>query len=204
MSVERKHNMVYGFFTDEALHLIAQVTENIPFLVGNEEFDAVIDDCIDALDGKPLPAHYSAKGFDFPDDMPEDGYYPAMALHYLMEVIDKYKIPLSEKYRKLVDSFFSLNGINFAWDKEKFIDDSFYPLEEDRLEDLKKYREELSDENADSEKIERVDYKIFSLEQRIKEPEKNKALKKLKELIEANGGKDPTEEQFADFEECDA
>lgn len=196
--------MVYEFFTDEALHLIAQVTENIPFLVENEEFDSVIDDCSDALGGKPLPEHYSIKGFDFPDDMPEDGYYPAMALHYLMEVIDKYKIPLSEKYRKSVDSFFGLNGINFVWDKEKFIDDSFYPLEEDRLEDLKKYREELSEENSDAEKIKRVECKILSLEQRLKEPEANKALKQLKKLIEDNGGKDPTEEQFADFEECDA
>jgi hypothetical protein len=42
--------------TDTVLHLIAKIAEAIAFPVGDAEFDAVLDDCIAALEGAQTPA----------------------------------------------------------------------------------------------------------------------------------------------------
>ncbi|MBQ6102800.1 MAG: hypothetical protein IJL06_03925 [Kiritimatiellae bacterium] len=47
--------------TDIVLHLIARITDAISFPVGNAEFDAVLDDCIAALEGSPSPAEDRAR-----------------------------------------------------------------------------------------------------------------------------------------------
>ena len=46
---------------DIVLHLIARITDAISFPVGNAEFDAVLDDCIAALEGSPSPAEDRAR-----------------------------------------------------------------------------------------------------------------------------------------------
>lgn len=46
---------------DIVLHLIARITDSIEFRVGDAEFDAVLDDCIAALEGAPSPAEDRAR-----------------------------------------------------------------------------------------------------------------------------------------------
>ena len=46
---------------DIVLHLIARITDSIEFPVGDAEFDAVLDDCIAALEGAPSPAEDRAR-----------------------------------------------------------------------------------------------------------------------------------------------
>ena len=46
---------------DTILHFIAKITDAIEFPVGDAEFDAVLDDCIAALEGAPSPAEDRAR-----------------------------------------------------------------------------------------------------------------------------------------------
>ena len=65
---------------DIVLHLIARITDAIAFPTGNAEFDAVLDDCIAALEGAPSPA--------------EDGARAERALRALMGQVDRLGIPV--------------------------------------------------------------------------------------------------------------
>lgn len=198
-------------FSDDALRLISKITDTIAFPAGNEDFDGVLDDCIDALDGKELPAYYSTCGFDFPETIPQDGYFPMMALHYLMESIDEFKIDLPDEIRAEVKAFFADNGIRFEWDKEKFIMDSFYPLDEDRVSDLRDYKEELKKDisEATGSKKKELETKLLHLETTIssvsgpKKEEKQSPMEKLKMLVVLNNGKDFTKAQLAAFDGID-
>ena len=195
-------------FTQTANRLISEVCDAIPFAT-DDDFNVIIDDCVDAMEGKPFPHHYSTAGFAFPE-LPEDGYYPMMALHYLMELVDERKLSVPDELRKRVEEFFSSNGIKFEWDKTRFIMDSFYPVEKDRIADLKEYKEELREElrKAPEDRKNKIREKIFLLDRAISSiapkttetEEKQTGLEKLKMLIVLNNGKDFTKEQLAAFD----
>ncbi len=70
---------------DMALRLIAKITSAISFPVGNAEFDAVLDDCIAALEGAPSPA--------------EDRARAERSLRALLDQTDRLGIPVPEDLR---------------------------------------------------------------------------------------------------------
>ena len=192
-------------FTQTANRLISEVCDAIPFAT-DDDFNVIIDDCVDAMEGKPFPHHYSTAGFAFPE-LPEDGYYPMMALHYLMELVDERKLSVPDELRKRVEEFFStLESGRF----DRKIMDSFYPVEKDRIADLKEYKEELREElrKAPEDRKNKIREKIFLLDRAISSiapkttetEEKQTGLEKLKMLIVLNNGKDFTKEQLAAFD----
>ncbi len=70
---------------DTLLHLIARITDAIAFPVGNAEFDAVLDDCIAALEGAPSPA--------------EDRAHAERALRDLLGQTDRLGLPVPKELR---------------------------------------------------------------------------------------------------------
>ena len=70
---------------DMALRLIAKISSAISFPVGNAEFDAVLDDCIAALEGAPSPA--------------EDRARAEQALRSLLGQVDKLGLSVPEDLR---------------------------------------------------------------------------------------------------------
>ena len=70
---------------DIVLHLIARITDSIEFPVGDAEFDAVLDDCIAALEGAPSPA--------------EDRARAERALRALLDQTDRLGLPVPEDLR---------------------------------------------------------------------------------------------------------
>ncbi len=70
---------------DIVLHLIARITDAIAFPVGDAEFDAVLDDCIAALEGAPSPA--------------EDRARAERSLRALLDQTDRLGIPVPEDLR---------------------------------------------------------------------------------------------------------
>ncbi len=198
-------------FAETAARLIADVTGDIKFPVMDDEFDGILDDCIDAMDGRDLPAHYSVDGFDLPD-IPSDGYYLLMALHYLMDAIDERHIELSDDIRSRVDAFWKGNGIVFDWDRERFIVKAFFPLDEDRISALKEYQNDLERDIEDSTeenrksllcKLDHLKNTISKFSAQKREDKAPSGVEVLKLLIAANGGKDFTQGQLADFNDDD-
>ncbi len=70
---------------DIVLHLIARITDAIAFPVGDAEFDAVLDDCIAALEGASSPA--------------EDRARAERSLRALLDQTDRLGIPVPEDLR---------------------------------------------------------------------------------------------------------
>ena len=70
---------------DTILHFIAKITDAIEFPVGDAEFDAVLDDCIAALEGAPSPA--------------EDRARAERSLRALLDQTDRLGIPVPEDLR---------------------------------------------------------------------------------------------------------
>ena len=70
---------------DIVLHLIARITDSIEFPVGDAEFDAVLDDCIAALEGSPSLA--------------EDRARAERSLRALLDQTDRLGIPVPEDLR---------------------------------------------------------------------------------------------------------
>ena len=197
-------------FNQMADNLITKVCDAIPF-APDDDFNCVIDDCICALERKPLPSYYSTAGFDFPE-FPNGGCYLAMALHYLMEMVEERKFTIPDDLRDEVDKFFSSNGIRFGWDKERFIMQSFYVLEEDRVSDLVEYKGELEKRiaNAESNTFDDDLSKLMHVKKTIAElsgikpvEEKQTPMEKLKMLIVLNNGKDFSRSQLAAFDNID-
>ena len=70
---------------DTILHFVAKITDAIEFPVGDAEFDAVLDDCIAALEGAPSPA--------------EDRARAERSLRALLDQTDRLGIPVPEDLR---------------------------------------------------------------------------------------------------------
>ncbi len=70
---------------DTILHFIAKITDAIEFPVGDAEFDAVLDDCIAALEGASSPA--------------EDRARAERSLRALLDQTDRLGIPVPEDLR---------------------------------------------------------------------------------------------------------
>ena len=70
---------------DTLLRLVAKIASAISFPVGNPEFDAVLDDCIAALEGARTPA--------------EDRTRAERALRALLDQTDKLELPVPENLR---------------------------------------------------------------------------------------------------------
>lgn len=197
-------------FNQMADRLIAKVCDAIPFST-DEDFNCVIDDCICALERKPLPPYYSTAGFDFPE-FPDGGCYLAMSLHYLMEIIEERKLSIPDELRDEVDKFFLSNGVRFDWDKERFIMNSFYVLEEDRISDLVEYKNELEKRIAkcesyalddDFSKLMHVKATLSKISGGNPTRETQTPMERLKMLIVLNNGKDFSRSQLAAFDNVD-
>ena len=81
---------------DIVLHLIARITDAIEFPVGDAEFDAVLDDCIAALEGAPSPA--------------EDRARAERSLRALLGQTDRLGIPVPEDLRAESLGVFAAGG----------------------------------------------------------------------------------------------
>ena len=198
----------YKRIEDATREMLALVPESNDEAKREEYSDEIADakqDCKKALNGEEFPNYYCSYGFAFPEDLPEDCYYPMFALKYLVEAYDEEKISIPGELRGEIEAIWKDNGIDWTWSKERFILTAFYPFEEDRIVDMEEYivqEEKAGNDVSDLKKTLATMREEFD-RKNGEEEKKQTSMEKLKMLITLNNGKDFTKEQLAAFDGID-
>lgn len=192
--------------TREMLALVPENDEEAKRVECSDEIKDAEQDCKDALDGEKFPNYYTTCGFDFPDGIPEDCYYPMFALKYLVETYDEEKVSIPDELRAKIEAIWKENGIDWTWSKERFILTAFYPVEEDRLADMEEYIVQETKAGNDVSGLKKTlaalkeDFNRKNLEEKNEE---QSPMERLKMLVILNNGKDFTKAQLAAFDGID-